>query len=157
MKYLVKYISVALLLLTFIGCAKKITEGNASGPVVDIDGAQVRHGIWVEHFEDGSRKSHGRYTRGIRTGLHRTWHPGGALATERRYDWEGRLHEKQNDFNEDGERTKKVFYEHGEEAVDEDDEEEGDEEGGSDEKSVEPETVSEADVPVDDVEPAAAE
>ena len=110
-----------------VGCAEVVEEGRASGPKVEIDGKQVRHGIWVETFEDGSRKSHGRYTRGIKTGLHRSWHPSGQLAEERRYDWEGRMHEKQVDFNEDGERISKVFYEHGEEQV-EDEEEDAEEE-----------------------------
>ena len=86
----------------------------------------VRHGIWIETHEDGSRKSHGRFTRGLPTGLHRTWHVNGQPATERRYDWDGKLHKKQVDFNEDGERIAKFFYEHGE-AEEEGDEAESDE------------------------------
>jgi hypothetical protein len=115
-----------------MGCAKLIDEGDASGPVIEVDGKQIRHGIWVEEFADGTRKSHGRYTRGIKTGLHRTWHANGQPATERRYDWEGKLHEKQVDFDEAGQRTSKLFYDHGEEAVDEDDEEEAAESDGVD-------------------------
>jgi hypothetical protein len=94
-------------------CAEQASEGAASGPRETVGDKNVRHGIWVETYEDGSRKSHGRFTRGLPTGLHRTWHVNGQPATERRYDWDGKLHKKQVDFNEDGERVAKFFYEHG--------------------------------------------
>ncbi|MFP6907608.1 MAG: hypothetical protein VCG02_20495 [Verrucomicrobiota bacterium] len=107
-------------------CAEQASEGAASGPRATVGDKNVRHGIWIETHEDGSRKSHGRFTRGLPTGLHRTWHVNGQPATERRYDWDGKLHKKQVDFNEDGERIAKFFYEHGE-AEEEGDEAESDE------------------------------
>ncbi len=106
-------------------CAEQASEGAASGPRITVGDNNVRHGIWIDTHEDGSRKSHGRFTRGLPTGLHRTWHANGQPATERRYDWDGKLHKKQVDFDKDGERTAKFFYEHGE--PEEEDKDESDE------------------------------
>ncbi|MFT5121631.1 MAG: hypothetical protein ACI9TH_004188 [Kiritimatiellia bacterium] len=102
-------------ILCCASCNEIKSEGAASGPVTRIGGEEVRHGIWLETYANGTRKTHGRYTRGLPTGLHRTWHANGQPASERRYDWDGKLHKKQVDFNEDGERIAKFFYLHGEE------------------------------------------
>jgi len=142
-----RFLFLCLVGLLLAGCSKVLTEGNASGPKVEVAGEMVRHGIWVEHYEDGARKFHGRFTRGIPTGLHRTWHANGQPATERRYDWEGKLHEKQVDFDEQGERISKTFYEHGEEVDDAEEEaEKGVVSEGADENSVENEGVQSSEV-----------
>lgn len=83
-----------LVLLLLAGCAKQVVErlpdgGEERGAMAQVNGEEVRHGVWRGTYPDGKPCTTVRYTRGVRTGLYREWYPNGVLAESSVYDWDG--------------------------------------------------------------------